>query len=75
MVTTPLRIRIADPALRRDLLRSLDEGNCSAVELSDGSFEVLHRQAATQRVARLELEFFIRTWQLKHPHVAAELVG
>ena len=72
---TPFRIRIADPALRRDLLASLDEGNCSAVQLPDGTFEVVHRQASNQREAQLELAFFVRAWQAKHPYAAAELIG
>lgn len=74
-MTTPFRIRITDPALGRDLVQSLDAGNCSAVQLADGSLEVVHRQAATPREALLELAFFVRAWQAKYPGVAAELVG
>lgn len=69
------RIRIGDPALARDLLASLDEGNCSVVLLPDGTFEVVHRQAGSRREAQLELDFFVRAWQTKYPHVPAELVG
>ena len=71
----PFRIRIADPSLQGDLLQSLNAGNCSAVRLPDGTFEVIHRQASTLREARLELAFFVRAWQAKHPGAAAELVG
>jgi hypothetical protein len=74
-MTKPFQIRITDPTLWWELLQSLDEGGCSAVRLSDGAYEVLHRQAANDREARLELAFFVRAWQAKHPHVAAELVG
>ena len=69
------RIRVADSRLRGDLLASLDEGNCSAVQLPDGTFEVLHRQASDERVARIELAFFVRAWQTRHPDVAADLLG
>lgn len=71
----PLRIHITDPALRTDLVRSLDESDCSAVQLADGSVEVRHRQATNEREALLELLFFVRAWQIKHPHVAADVVG
>jgi hypothetical protein len=74
-VTTPFRIRITDPTLHWDLLRSLSEGDCLAVALPDGTFEVIHRHARNDREARLELSFFVRAWQTKHPHAAAELVG
>jgi hypothetical protein len=74
-VTKPFRIRITDPTLSWDLLQSLDEGDCSAVRLPDGTYEVVHRQAMNVREARLELAFFVRAWQTKHPHVVAELVG
>ena len=74
-VTRSFRIRITDPTLWWDLLQSLDVGDCSAVRLSDGTYEVFHRQAANDRDARLELAFFVRAWQSKHPHVVAELVG
>ncbi len=74
-MSTPLRIRIGDLRLRRDLLVSLAEGNCSAVELPDGTFEVLHRQATTDREAPIELGFFIQAWQSKHPTAVAELIG
>jgi hypothetical protein len=74
-VTRPLRIRVVPPALRRELLESLDKGNCSAVPLPDGTFEVVHRQASTDREARLELAFFVRAWQAKYPFAATELIG
>jgi hypothetical protein len=74
-VTTAFRIRIADPALRPDLLASLDEGNCSAVQLADGTLEVVHRQASTHYEARLELAFFVRAWQARHPEAVAELIS
>jgi hypothetical protein len=71
----PFRIRINDPALWWDLVKSLNEGDCSAMALPDGTFEVIHRHAANDREARLELAFFVRAWQTKHPHAVAELVG
>ena len=73
---TPLfRIRLGDPRLHRELLASLEDGNCSAVQLPDGTLEVLHRQANTPREARIELTFFVRAWQTKHPDAVAELLG
>jgi hypothetical protein len=72
---TPLRIRITDSALRPDLVRSLAEGNCAAVQLLDGTVEVTHREAADDREARLELAFFVGAWLMRHPNVSAELVS
>lgn len=71
----PLRIRITDPALRSDLVQSLEEADCSAVQLPDGSVEVTHQRAANAREAHLELAFFVRAWQLKYSRVVAEFVG
>jgi hypothetical protein len=74
-VTKPFRIRITDTTLLSDLLQSLHKGDCSAVRLPDGTYEVVHRHATNDREARLELAFFIRAWQTKHPGACAELVG
>jgi hypothetical protein len=74
-VTTPLRIRITNPALWWDLLQSLATGGCSAVRLPDGTVEVTHHSAADDREARVELAFFVRAWQTKHPDVTAEVIG
>jgi hypothetical protein len=74
-VTTPIRIRLTEPRLWWDLLQSLGEGGCSAVQLEDGTVEITHSEASDQREARLELMFFVRAWQTKYPHVAVELVA
>ena len=74
-MTTTFRIRLTDSSLGYELLDSLEKGNCSAMRLPDGTLEVVHRQAGNQREARLELAFFVRAWQAKHPDATAELIG
>ena len=74
-MTTPLRIKLQDPALRDAFIQTLAAGNCSVADLSDGTFSVVHLEARTQREARLEVAFFVGAWQTKHPHAPAELLG
>ena len=65
---------MTDPSLWWDLLLSLTHGECSAVRLADGTIEVTWDRASDEHSARLELAFFLRAWQSRHPDVTLEVV-
>jgi hypothetical protein len=68
-------ICISDSRLLQDLIDSLLENDCVAHPLGNHWCQVIHVQADDPEEARVELTFFLRSWQLQHAGVTAELRG
>ena len=70
----PLRVRLSRPDLADELAEALAAGDCFCVPVDGDTVLVLHRAAADEAEARIELAFFLRAWQGRHAGVRAELV-
>lgn len=70
----PLRIRVSDRRLLRDLLDLFRRADCVAEQASADSIEVYVPRAPTHEQARREVEVYLATWQARHPEATAELL-
>jgi hypothetical protein len=70
----PLRVHISRPELGEDLAAALAAGDCHCARVHDDTFVVVHRAAADDAEARVELRFFLRAWEARHVGVRAELI-
>jgi hypothetical protein len=70
----PLRIRLSDRRLLRDLLDLFRRAECVAEQTSADSIEVYVPRAPTHDQARREVEVNLATWQARHPEATAELL-
>ncbi len=74
-----MTIRVNNPALVGDLISALRAGDCVAAPVRSGEVEVglpwqvLEEERATPGQARIELSFFLRAWQLRHPGAEATI--
>ena len=69
----PCWLCISDSALLEDLRTRLHRAGCVTQRLDRQTCLVLHVYAEDAEEARQELDFFIKSWQLGHPHVSAFL--
>jgi hypothetical protein len=69
----PMTVEITDGDLLADLMDALKRSGCPADRTGSRAFRVTHPLAATQDEAVLEVAFFLRAWQLRHPGVGATL--
>lgn len=69
-----LQVRISRPELGDDLLEALAAGDCLCAPVARDTFVVVHRAAADETEARVELGFFLRAWASRHADVSAEFV-
>ena len=69
----PMRVRLSEPGLLRDLVAGFLRNGCVAHELDDRSCAVVHVNALDAQEAWVEVEFYVRAWQTRHPGVAAVL--
>jgi hypothetical protein len=70
----PMKIRISEPRLMRDLVDSLVRSRCVVALLDPATCDVRCPDAYDEREARVELSFFLRSWQSTHPNVRVELM-
>ena len=69
----PMTVEITDGQLLADLIDALSRGGCRAQRATQRACKVVHPLASNEQEARLELAFFIRAWQLRHPGVGASI--
>ena len=67
----PMRVEITDANLLTDLVEALRHGGCRANLATKESCDVVHPLASSESEALLEVAFFVRSWQLRHPSVGA----
>jgi hypothetical protein len=68
-----LRVSISDPRLLPNLAQSFVRGGCQVSMVSGRVLEVRHIQAHDAQESRMEVWFFLRSWQLAHPAVDVAL--
>jgi hypothetical protein len=66
-----MRVEITDGNLLAELVEALKRGGCRADPATRRSCHVVHPLAASDNEALLEVAFFVRAWQLRHPNVGA----
>jgi len=69
----PMHVRISEPALLPELMDLFLRNDCVAHPVATDACLVLHVHANHGSEARQELAFFLRAWQISHPHVTAAL--
>jgi hypothetical protein len=69
-----VRVRVSNSDCVDSLALRLRLAGCTAERKSADTLEVVHAEALDAEEAQLELEFFLRTWQLDYPDVRTELI-
>jgi hypothetical protein len=70
MATT---IEITDAGLMPDLVNALARSGCAVDWTTGTACRVAHLNAGSPDEEALEIAFFVRAWQLRHPHVDARI--
>jgi hypothetical protein len=70
-----LTVEISRADLLLDLMLAFRRSGCPATQRTSTSCAVSHPLATDAEEARLEIEFFVRAWQLAHPAVAATVAA
>jgi hypothetical protein len=65
-----LTVEITSAALLPSLIDAFRRNGCEADRCAETSCRVVHR-GHDETEARLEVAFFVRAWQLRHPDVEA----
>ncbi|HEY6585040.1 MAG TPA: hypothetical protein VIZ29_09345 [Gaiellaceae bacterium] len=60
---------MSDTSLLGRLAEDLRRGGCVPSEAGEGALDVIQPDARDAREARLELTFYLRAWQSRHPEV------
>jgi hypothetical protein len=68
-----MRVHLSDSSLLGALTEDLLRGGCVPSAAGDGALDVIQPDARDAREARLELTFFLRAWQSRHPEVEVSL--
>jgi len=68
-----MRIRVSHPDYLIQLAGALLAGDCLSFRVSGDTLEVLLADGSDAAEAERALIFFLKAWQMAHPHVAAEL--
>jgi hypothetical protein len=71
----PMTVEITDGALLAELIDAFARGGCRADRTTERACHVDHPLATSKAEAALEVAFFLRAWQLRHPGVAATLTA
>ncbi len=66
-----MKVEITDAKLLTDLVDALKRGGCRADRTTRRACRVVHPLASSDSEALLEVAFFVRAWQLRHPGVGA----
>jgi hypothetical protein len=67
----PTHVRIDQPELLPDLINSFLRSGCIAQPVGNSSCIVVHVDAEHAGEAWREVIFFVRSWEIRHPDVAA----
>jgi hypothetical protein len=68
-----MKVHISDSSCLVELVHDLLRGGCVPRAVDEETLEVVHPDAHTAAVARMELTFFLRAWQSRHPDVDVRL--
>ena len=68
-----MRIRLSHPDYVIELAGALLSGNYLSFRVSNDTLEVLHADGSGAAEDERALVFFLKAWQMAHPHVAADL--
>lgn len=69
-----MRVRLSGPELGEELAEALAAGDCLCARVDHETVVVVHRAAADEAEARVELGFFLRAWEQRHESARAELL-
>jgi hypothetical protein len=69
-----MRVRLSDASYAHDLTAALLRGDSLVTPAGHDTFTVVHPFARDEHEARMELLFFLRAWQARHPGVDVEIV-
>jgi hypothetical protein len=72
---TALTVHLNRSDLVDDLVTAFCDSGCGAQRVGLRSCTVEHRSAHDEREARVEVTFFLRAWQSRHPFARASLAG
>jgi hypothetical protein len=64
-----MRVHLSDTSLLGRLAEDLRRGGCVPSAAGEGALDVIQPDARDAREARLELTFYLRAWQSRHPEV------
>jgi hypothetical protein len=64
-----MKVHLSDSSLLDVLIEDLLRGGCVPSVADDGMLDVIQPDSRDAREARLELTFFLRAWQSRHPEV------
>jgi hypothetical protein len=64
-----MRVHLSDSSLLARLADDLRRGGCVPSKADDAALDVIQPDARDAREARLELTFYLRAWQSRHPEV------
>jgi hypothetical protein len=67
---TAMKVHLSDSSFLGHLMDDLLRGGCIASRVEADTVVVKHPDAADAREAQLELHFFLRAWEFRHPGVA-----
>jgi hypothetical protein len=68
-------VEISDEALLAELMRALTRTGCRVDRTASSACRVIHPLAQNQNEALIEVAFFLRAWQLSHPHVGTTIAA
>jgi hypothetical protein len=68
-----MTVEITDGSLLTELVSALTRSGCRANPTTRNACRVVHPLASSEDEAVLEVAFFVRAWQLRHPSVGATL--
>jgi hypothetical protein len=68
-----MRVHVSDSSLLGALAEDLLRGGCVPSVAEDGVLDVIQPGTRDAREARIELTFFLRAWQSRHPEVKLSL--
>jgi hypothetical protein len=68
-----MKVRVSDSSCLIELVYDLLRGGCVPRKVDEETLEVVHPDAGTADEARIELTYFLRAWQSKHPDVDVQL--
>jgi hypothetical protein len=66
-----MQVEITDGNLLAELVDALTRSGCRADPTNRRACRVVHPLASSENEALLEVAFFVRAWQLRHPGVGA----
>jgi len=68
-----LKLEVNDEVLLPEIMGALARNGCLTSKITPNVCRVVYPRAEDAREAWLEVEFFIRAWQVHHPHVETHL--